>query len=243
MKANSAIKRLFLWSGPRNISTALMYSFSQRADTAVEDEPLYAHYLSRSLASPYHPGASTILENMERDGSKVVHHMLSKREKPVLFFKNMTHHLIDLDWSFMGKGMNILLTRDPKAMLLSFSKIIEKPVMEDIGYAMQWKLIQYLKDKDFPFVVLEAKKFLLDPEGQLRKLCSACGIVFDTRMMRWEAGPIPEDGVWAKYWYASVHRSTGFQPYVEKNEPFPAHLLPLLAECEPIYRKLQEYSL
>ncbi|WP_154858291.1 sulfotransferase-like domain-containing protein [Cyclobacterium xiamenense] len=243
MSTSPAVKRLFLWSGPRNISTALMYSFSQRADAAVEDEPLYAHYLSRSLASPYHPGAATILEKMENDGQKVVQHMLSKSGKPLLFFKNMTHHLIDLDWSFMGQGMNILLTREPKAMLLSFSKIIEKPVMEDIGYAMQWRLLQYLKTNEFPFVVLEAKKFLQDPEGQLRKLCKTCGIDFDPNMMHWKAGPIPEDGVWANYWYASVHKSTGFQPYTEKSEPFPEHLRGLLSECEPIYRKLQVFSL
>jgi len=92
-------------------------------------------------------------------------------------------------------------------------------------------------------VVLEAKKFLQDPEGQLRKLCTTCGIEFDPNMMHWKAGPIPEDGVWANYWYESVHKSTGFQPYTEKNEPFPEHLRGLLSECEPIYRKLQVFSL
>lgn len=236
-------KRLFLWSGPRNISTALMYSFSQREDCLVEDEPLYAHYLSRSPARPYHPASALILQEMENDGQKVVRHMLSKSGKPILFFKNMTHHLIELDWSFMARGMNVILTRNPKEMLLSFSKVIAKPVMEDVGYAMQWNLLQYLMENDFPFVVVEAKKFLTDPEKQLHQLCSECCIPFDPNMLTWKPGPLPEDGIWASHWYQNVHRSTGFQKYTEKKEELPGDLLPLYWECEPLYQKLIAYSL
>ncbi|SHN34578.1 hypothetical protein SAMN04488057_12333 [Cyclobacterium lianum] len=242
MSALQETKRLFLWSGPRNISTALMYGFASRKDTLVEDEPLYAHYLRLSPAKPLHPGADEILSCMENDGDKVVSHMLGTFEKPVAFFKNMTHHLIGLDWSFMGKGINIILTREPKEMLLSFSKVIEKPAMEDIGYAMQWDLLQYLQEHKFPFLVLDAKKFLQDTEGQLRKLCESCEIPFDPHMLQWEAGPIPEDGVWARYWYQNVHKSTGFQPYQPKEEAFPEYLLPLLADCEPLYRKILAFS-
>ncbi|MFO7826772.1 MAG: sulfotransferase family protein [Cyclobacterium sp.] len=236
-------KRLFLWSGPRNISTALMYGFAQRKDTVVADEPLYAHYLKLSPAKPYHPGANEILACMENEGEKVVQQMLGKFEQPIAFFKNMTHHLIGLDWSFMEEGVNIILTREPKEMLLSFSKIIEKPVMEDIGYAMQWELLQYLQSNNYPYVVLDAKKFLMDTAGQLRKLCAACGIPYDQGMLQWTAGPLPEDGVWARYWYQNVHKSTGFQPYQEKNEAMPEHLLPLLATCEPLYQKLLAFSI
>ncbi len=243
MKNPISTKRLFLWSGPRNISTALMYSFSQREDCLVEDEPLYAHYLSRSPARPYHPASELILRQMENDGQKVVQHMLSKTGKPLLFFKNMTHHLIELDWSFMEQGMNVILTRNPREMLLSFSKVIAKPVMEDVGYAMQWNLLQYLRKNDFPFVVVEAKKFLLDPEKQLRQLCMACKIPFDSKMLTWKPGPLPEDGVWASYWYQNVHRSNGFQQYNEKQEALPENLLPLYKECEPLYQKLLTYSL
>lgn len=243
MNTPTTAKRLFLWSGPRNISTALMYSFSQREDCLVEDEPLYAHYLSRSSAWPYHPASEQILQQMENDGQKVVQHMLSKSGKPLLFFKNMSHHLIELDWSFMARGMNVILTRNPREMLLSFSKVIAKPMMEDVGYAMQWELLQYLKKNNFPFVVVEAKKFLLHPEEQLRKLCMACSIPFDPNMLSWQPGPRPEDGVWAGYWYQNVHRSTGFQRYVEKEDQLPGNLLPLYSECEPLYQKLLAYSL
>jgi len=236
-------KKIFLWSGPRNISTALMYSFAQRSDTIVVDEPLYGHYLSHSSSKPFHPGADEILTKMETDGEKVIERMLGPQQKPVAFYKNMSHHLIHLDWKFMEAGFNIILTRSPEEMLLSFSKVIDQPGMEDVGYAMQMKLLEFSQTMNLPFVVLNAKKVLLDPEGQLRKLCKVLDIPFKDRMLRWSQGPIPEDGVWAKYWYKNVHRSTGFQPYEEKKIVFPEQLLPLLDECQPIYESLVKHAL
>lgn len=234
-------KKVFLWSGPRNISTALMYSFAQRQDTMVVDEPLYAHYLSSSSAKPLHPGAEDILSSMETNGEIVIEGMKKPGEKPVTFYKHMSHHLIGLDWSFMKSGINIILTRDPKEMLLSFSEVIEEPKMSDIGYAIQLKLLEFFTSINLPFVVLDAKKVLQDPKAQLEKLCDFIGIPFDQKMLSWQKGPIPEDGVWAKYWYKNVHLSTGFQPYRQKNIAFPDRLVPLLKECQPIYyRLLQE---
>jgi len=241
--ADKNSNRIFLWSGPRNISTALMYSFAQRNDTIVSDEPLYAHYLSHSSAKPFHPGADEILSKMETDGEKVIERMLGPQQKSVSFYKNMSHHLIHLDWKFMEAGSNIILTRSPEEMLLSFSKVIDQPGMEDVGYAMQMKLLEFLQTKNLPFVVLDAKKVLLDPEGQLRKLCEILGIPFNERMLRWSRGPIPEDGVWAKYWYKNVHLSTGFQPYEKKKIVFPDQLLPLLDECQPIYESLVKHAI
>ncbi|GEO22886.1 hypothetical protein CQA01_34200 [Cyclobacterium qasimii] len=220
-----------------------MYSFAQRNDTVVADEPLYGHYLSHSSAKPFHPGADEILSKMETDGEKVVEGMLGPQQKPVAFFKNMSHHLIQLDWQFMQAGANIILTRNPEEMLLSFSKVIDKPGMEDVGYAMQLKLVEYLQTMNLPFVVLDAKKVLMDPEGQLRKLCDFLGVPFEKRMLSWSKGPIPEDGLWAKFWYKNVHLSTGFQPYEKKEIVFPEHLLPLLGECQPIYERLVKHAL
>ncbi|MEX2565807.1 MAG: sulfotransferase family protein [Cyclobacteriaceae bacterium] len=235
-------KRIFLWSGPRNISTALMYSFAQRKDTAIIDEPLYGHYLSQTPAKGYHPGAREILENMEIDGSKVVEKMVSKTEIPVTFYKNMTHHLVGLDWSFLKEGINIILTRHPEEMLLSFEKVIGTPKMHDVGYQMQVDLLNYLKEINHPIIVLDAKKMLMNPAHQLKNLCRAIGITFDQRMLHWEAGNRAEDGVWAKYWYKNVHQSTGFQAYVPKNAAFPDKLKPLLEECLPCYDALIAYS-
>lgn len=234
-------KRICLWSGPRNISTALMYSFGQREDTSVFDEPLYGYYLSQTDADEYHPGAEEVLESMESNGQKVVDWMMGPHDKPVVFFKQMTHHLVNLDHSFLDKTINIILTRDPKEMLPSYANKVEKPSMRDVGYAQHLDLLQYLQARDSEFVVLTSKAVLIDPPRTLRKLCNSIGISFDEAMLSWEKGPRPEDGVWAKYWYQNVHQSTGFKPYQPKTEPFPEELKPLLEKCRPIYEKLAEY--
>ena len=119
-------KRICLWSGPRNISTALMYSFAQRADTKVYDEPLYAHYLCQTNANEYHPGADDVMASLENDGEKVIEMMMGEHEKPIVFFKNMTHHILDLDKSFLKDTINVILTRDPVEMLPSFAEVIDQ---------------------------------------------------------------------------------------------------------------------
>lgn len=235
----SSTIRINVWSGPRNISTALMYSFAQRPDTTVVDEPLYGYYLSHFPAREYHPGAEEVIATMENDGTKAIKNViLGNYETPVVFFKNMTHHLPELDWSFMEETVNVLLTRDPYDMLPSYAKNVDAPSMTDVGYAAHIELLDYLRSIGQEPPVLEAKQVLLNPRKVLSELCGRIGIPFDERMLSWEAGPRPEDGSWAKYWYANVHQSTGFQPYKAKNEPFPAKLRPLLAECQPYYEQL-----
>jgi hypothetical protein len=237
------ITRISLWSSPRNISTALMYSFAQRADTKVFDEPLYAHYLSKSPAKTYHPAAEEVLKTMENDGNKVVEMMLTNQEKPVLFFKNMTHHLVKLDRTFLGSLVNVILTREPKAMIHSFAKVIEKPLMSDIGYQMQYELLMELKVRNLPFIVIDSKDILLNPEQALNKLCEVIGIPFHQAMLQWPAGPIAEDGCWAPYWYANVHQSSGFMPYEEKQFDLRPDLLPLYQEAKTYYKELCSYKL
>lgn len=233
------MKRICLWSGPRNISTALMYSFAQRSDTRVYDEPLYAHYLSKTNADTYHPGAQEVLDDMEQDGEKVVEMMLGDQDRPVAFFKHMTHHLVDLDWSFMRQTINVLLTRNPIDMLPSYAREVENPSMRDVGYESHIELLDYLQAKGLPEpFVLDSRNLQDNPEKTLRSLCDYIGIPFDQHMLKWEAGPRPEDGVWAPYWYHNVHQSTGFKPYRPKTEPFPEPLQPLLEECLPLYQRL-----
>ncbi|MEM9679586.1 MAG: sulfotransferase family protein, partial [Bacteroidota bacterium] len=141
-----SVQRICLWSGPRNISTALMYSFAQRKDTKVFDEPLYAYYLhNNKAAQKYHPGAEDILSTMETDGNEVVKMMLNNDDKPILFFKHMTHHLLDLDRSFMKNTINIILTRNPEEMLPSFDKVIHNPTISDVGYALHIELLNYFE--------------------------------------------------------------------------------------------------
>lgn len=238
------IKRISLWSGPRNISTTLMYSFAQRSDSMVFDEPLYGFYLKHNpAAKAYHPGAEDIINSMETNGEKVVEMMLKEASKPVLFFKNMTHHLPGLDYGFLKNMVNIVLTRHPEEMLPSYAKVIANPQLHDVGYKLHIDLLRHLQSQNIPLVVLDAKKVLLNPKEQMQKLCELVGIPFEEAMLHWPAGARPEDGCWAKYWYASVHGSTGFLPYQSKTEPFPKHLQPLLEECMPYYRELEELAL
>ena len=236
-------KRINLWSGPRNISTATMYAFAQRADTCVYDEPLYAHYLRNTSADEYHPGAEEILADMENDGKKVIEMMCGIHNQPIAFFKQMTHHLVDLDWSFMDEMTNLILTRDPVDMLPSYVQQVATPTMMDVGYAAHLALIEYLQEIGQEIIVLDAKKVLDNPQEVLAQLCKKIKIPFDTAMLSWPAGPRPEDGIWAKYWYENVHQSTGFGEYRKKNDPFPEKLKPLLDECQPIYSQLQKWVL
>lgn len=237
------IKRICLWSGPRNISTAMMYSFAQRNDTKVFDEPLYAFYLkTHAKAHQYHPGSEEILKTMENDGDKVVESMLQNEEKPVLFFKHMIHHLLGLDKEFMRKTVNIILTRDPYEMLPSFDKVIPNPSLNDVGYKLHMDLLNYLKDNNIPFTVVDSKQVLMNPEKTLHKLCDFAKIEFDTNMLSWQPQKRKEDGIWAEYWYKNVHNSTGFIRYKPKQTPFPHHLLALLNQCLPYYNELLKHT-
>ena len=235
--------KINLWSGPRNISTALMYSFAQRKDTTVFDEPLYAFYLANSKAKEYHPGADEILAEMENDGDKVVEMMEGKHSTKVVFFKHMTHHLLDLDRSFMKNMIHVFLTRDPKEMLPSYLEQVDRPNIDDVGYAAHIDLMKYLKTIDKDIIVLDGKNILLNPKKVLNELCERIGIPFDENMLLWEAGARPEDGCWAKYWYKNVHRSKGFGVYKPKTAPFPNQLDSLLAECRPYYEELSALAI
>jgi len=236
--------RINVWSGPRNVSTALMYSFAQRADTRVVDEPLYAHYLTVTDADQLHPGADETKAAQFCDGQRVIDEvMLGPCDKPALFCKQMAHHLVDVDRSFLRVMSNVLLTRNPRDMLPSLAENIPNAGLRDTGYATQTELYQQLCAWGQEPPVVEAMQLLLDPPGVLRQLCQRLGIPFDPAMLSWPAGPRPEDGVWAKYWYDHVHRSTGFAPYRAKTDPFPAELEPLLEECLPHYEVLESVAI
>lgn len=235
--------RISLWSGPRNVSTAIMYAFAQRPDTRVFDEPLYAHYLSNSNAHAYHPGSEDILKAQNNDGSQVVAQtILADSSAPVLFFKNMAHHLIELDWAFLDPLFNVLLTREPRDMLHSYSKTIGHFSIEDTGYPQLVAIAEHLTARGTPPLVVDSKALLGDPEKGLRKLCEFAGIAFDPIMLSWEKGPKAYDGIWAPHWYHNIHRSTSFKPYTPKTEPFPEALKPLLEECQPYYDRLMKHS-
>jgi len=234
--------RLSVWSGPRNVSTALMYSFRQRSDTVVVDEPLYGHYLQTTGAG--HPGIREVLDTMDDDGERVVREViLGPCERPIHFFKNMAHHLPGLDPGFLDNITNVLLIRDPSEMLPSLASQLNSPTLRDTGLREQNVILDSILARGEKPTVLDARELLLDPPGVLRRACAGLGVPFEAAMLSWPAGPKPEDGVWARYWYHNVHASTGFAPYQPYTEPFPDRLKPLLQECLPIYERLQEYAI
>lgn len=229
--------RINLWSGPRNVSTALMYSFAQRDDTAVIDEPLYAYYLLVTNAN--HPGKEEIIKSMESDAAVVINKIiLGEQRKPVLFFKQMVHHLVNIDESFINKTENIFLIRNPEEILSSYSKIISNPTMSDVGIKKQFELFEKLEASGKVSCVIDAKELLLDPPKVLAEVCSKLKLPFTTKMLSWNAGARAEDGIWAKHWYGAVHKSTGFQKYQQKKIELPSSLKPLADECKVYYEYL-----
>ncbi len=232
-----------LWSGPRNVSTALMYSFAQLPDIRVVDEPLYGHYLRVSEAP--HPGDADVIAAMDCDGNRVMRTLLQEQQdSPAtrLFLKHMAHHLVDLDLGFLAHSCNIFLIRDPREMLPSLTIQLPKATLTDTGLKRQWQLYEELVSSGHDPVILDSRELLLDPAAILRALCERISITFDPDMLSWQAGPRAEDGVWAQHWYHSVHKSTGFSPYVAKTE-FPDRLQPLLDDCKPWYDKLFAHAL
>ena len=243
-KQNVQTKRICLWSGPRNVSTALMYAFAQRSDTQVIDEPLYAHYLHAKYRAradeSTHPGTAEVLASMPTDAAEVVRDViLGPCNAPVLFMKQMAHHLIEMDLGFLQQTINIFLIRDPKEMLPSLAKIIGTPTLADTGLKTQHDLLIALRAAGQSPPILDARLLLTDPRSVLSQLCERLGLRFEEAMLSWEAGGHPADGVWAPYWYSNVHRSTGFAPYRPKSEPFPTELLAVLEACSPHYEALR----
>ena len=232
-----------LWSGPRNVSTALMYSFAQNERVAVIDEPLYGHYLRVTGAG--HPGSADVIAAMDCDGNAVMRELLRRQAEnpePRLFMKHMAHHLVDLDLGFLHETCNIFLIRDPRDMLPSLSIQLPEPRLADTGLQRQWELFSELLEAGQQPAILDSRELLASPRDVLDQLCEHIGLPFTTAMLSWEAGPRPEDGVWAPHWYHAVHRSTGFAPYRPKSE-FPDRLRPLLDECQPWYERLFEHAI
>ena len=221
-----------------------MYAFAQRSDTRVIDEPLYAHYLhtkyGADAADSTHPATAEVLASMATDATEVVRDViLGPCDKPVLFMKQMAHHLIDIDLGFLEQTINIFLIRDPKEMLPSLAKVIGTPTLADTGLKTQHDLLISLRAAGQSPPILDARLLLEDPRSVLCQLCERIGLRFEASMLSWEAGGNPADGVWAPYWYDNVHRSTGFAPYRPKSEPFPKELEDALAACSPHYEVLR----
>ena len=232
-----------LWSGPRNISTAMMYSFAQRNDTKVIDEPLYGHYLRETDAD--HPGKEEIMQTLNCEGESVVQDLLTMNpqgRKSILFMKQMTKHLVNIDLSFLEQTENILLIRDPKEMLPSLAEQLTEVQLSDTGFDEQYELYNFLLSTGNRPLLIDATELLKNPEYILQKLCERLDIEFTSTMLSWKPGARKEDGIWAKYWYKSLHQTSGFREHKPKSH-FPQGLESLLMECKPYYEKLYKQAL
>ncbi|MEZ4948318.1 MAG: hypothetical protein R2784_02840 [Saprospiraceae bacterium] len=238
------ISRINLWSSPRNISTAMMYSFGNRIDISVVDEPLYAHYLSFQKTETEHPGKDEILLNLSSDYKEVIQKvLLAPYPTPIVLFKQMSHHLIEMDWDFMLSMQNVLLIRNPEEIIHSYSKVIENPTMEDVGIEMQYELYNFLLTNGKEPIIIDTNDVLKNPSKILKLLCTQLGIPFSDSMLTWEKGPRKEDGIWAKYWYENVHNSTGFLPYTPKEIHLNEKLKRLSQTAQPFYDFLYEKAI
>ena len=241
---------LAMWSGPRNISTAMMRAFENRADTAVWDEPFYASYLAATGID--HPMREAVIAAGETDPDAVIAACLEGPDRPnrhgrrpdYRFQKHMTVHMrpsIPLDWTTGTRSF--FLIRRPEAVLASYHDRRAEPTAEDVGFARQAELFDImprLQGRRPP--VVDSDAVLAAPERTLRALCGALDIPFDPAMLSWPPGPREDDGVWAAHWYRSVETSTGFAP-PGPPRPLPQHLEPLARQCRPYYETLAAHAL
>ena len=232
-----------MWSGPRNISTAMMYAFGNRADCEAWDEPFYG--FSLKTKGNDHPMREEIIASMETDWDKLVEKCTTPSPKPLLYQKHMTHHMLDgYDRSFILKLTNAFLIRDPARVLASYAQKWTDVDLRAIGFIEQAEIFDMVaQNLGHAPPVIDAEDVLANPRGILLKLCAACGITFDEAMLSWPKGPKPFDGVWAKHWYNAAWHSEGFVAQPSKHVELPGHLARIAAEARPLYEKLRAHSL
>jgi hypothetical protein len=231
--------RVAMWSGPRNISTAMMRAWENRGDCAVSDEPLYAHYLARTGLD--HPGGADVIARGDTDWRRVVDTLLGPApgDAPVWYQKHMAHHLLPgMDHAWIARLRNVLLIRAPREVVASYVKSRATVTADNIGLPQQLALYEELCATGTAPPVIDAGDFLRDPEGYLRALCGWLGIDFTPRMLHGPTGPRDSDGVWAPHWYAHVWASTGFEAPVAREVALPDAAAAVAEACQGSYRRL-----
>lgn len=236
--------RIAMWSGPRNISTAMMRAWENRGDCAVSDEPLYAAYLAATRLD--HPGFDEIVASGETDSRKVVAALTGPAPggQPIWYQKHMTHHLLPgMQTEWVHALTNVFLIRDPAAVVASYLKSRATVAPPDIGLLQQVELFDAVLERTGTAPpVIEADAFLRDPGGHLQALCARLGIAYTDRMLHWPAGPRDSDGIWAPYWYEAVWKSTGFEPWRPRKVELDDAARRVADACRPAYERLLTYA-
>ena len=231
--------KIAMWSGPRNLSTAMLYAFGNRADCAAWDEPFYAAYLADSGID--HPMRDEVLAAHETDPEAITALIQEPNlpETPHLYMKHMAFHMLEgfpLDWA--ADCVNVHLIRHPARVVASYVAKRENPTLEDLGFRQQMEIYDR-----FLGPVIDSADIRADPEAMLQMLCAEIGLPFDPAMLSWPAGPKPWDGAWAPHWYGAVHRSTGFDAQEVLPPDVSAEHTTMLAEAEEVYRQLSAQKL
>lgn len=235
-----------MWSGPRNVSTALMRSWGNRDDTVVVDEPLYAHYLA--VTRRPHPGRDQVIAHHETDWQRVIATLLAPQPPGtrILYQKQMSHHLLpDIGREWLAQMTHAFLIRDPRAMLASLSEKLEEFTLADTGLLQQVEIFDHVVGTTgrVPPVV-DSADLLAAPEAVLTRLCDALEVPFSARMLSWPPGRRDTDGIWAPWWYSRVEDSTGFEPpSLRPPAPLTGELRAIEAQCRPLYDKLWRHRL
>ena len=237
--------RLAMWSGPRNISTAMMRAWENRADTAVVDEPFYAYYLQAT--GDDHPGKAEVIADGETDWRRVIAQLTSDvpDARPIFYQKQMTHHLLpEVDREWLLGLTNCFLIRDPREVIHSYVKKNHTPTVADLGFVQQAEIFDFLRAATGATPpVIDAREVLENPRRMLQRVCATVGVAFDEAMLSWPPGLRATDGIWAKHWYTEVERSTSFRAYAPQNVEVPEHLRAVHDECRAIYHRLRQHRL
>ncbi|MFA8386023.1 MAG: HAD family hydrolase [Pelagibaca sp.] len=236
--------RVAMWSGPRNLSTAMMYAFAQRADFSVVDEPFYGPYLR--LTGLNHPMRDEILEDRTDDALQVEQSLIGPIPdgRPHVYHKHMCQHMIEgIPRGFMSACVNVFLIRHPARVVASFAKGYPDLTADDIGFEAQAELFEHVRALGQTPVVIDSADIRDDPEGMLRALSDAIRLEFDPAMLHWPAGPKPYDGVWASHWYRSLHETTGFAGAEGPLPQLSDELEDLVDRTMPVFRKLEAAKL
>ena len=236
--------KIAMWSGPRNLSTAMMYAFGNRTDCAVVDEPFYAAYLA--MTGLDHPLRDEILTSQPQDANIVAASLSGSNpaQKAHFYQKHMTQHMIDgvpRDW--MRDVTNVFLIRHPARVIASYAAKRENPNLDDIGFRQQAELFDLVKSWGQAPVVIDSHDIRDDPESMLKKLCTRIGLDFRPEMLTWPTGGHKDDGAWASHWYGAVWKSTGFAGAEGPLPDIPPELQPVLDAALPYYEQMKAEKL
>jgi hypothetical protein len=235
--------RIAMWSGPRNLSTAMMRSFGARADCHVSDEPFYGAYLKHT--GDDHPMAAEVIADMDCDWHSVTAALSGPCDRPVWYQKHMVHHMVGpVEMGDMAGFRHAFLIRAPERVIASYAQKREVVTAEGLGFAKQRQWFEAEADRlGHAPPVVDSADVLADPEGTLSRLCAALGISWDDAMLRWPAGPRDTDGVWAPHWYGRVLASTGFEGREGPQPVLDGEAARVRDDCRPHYEAMAQYKL